>query len=203
MKTFDQWIENPAQNIDEGTFGFLNNKNADRNSHSITEFKQTPIVQPKNKEELEKIINDTIKAKGSNCDLNFIDTSLITDMSRLFMGSDFNGIISKWDVSNVTDMSGMFEESSFEGDLAEWDVSNVKDMSEMFYEAYGFNSDIANWNVSNVIYMQYMFAESGFNRNISKWNVSKNAFVYMMFDRTYLEENGTLPNWYKYHPNKN
>ena len=41
-------------------------------------------VQPKNKSELMKIIKDTIKREGNNCDLNFIDTSKITDMSELF-----------------------------------------------------------------------------------------------------------------------
>ena len=41
-------------------------------------------VQPKNKVELKKIIEDTIKEQGFNCDLNFIDTSLIKDMSDMF-----------------------------------------------------------------------------------------------------------------------
>lgn len=72
----------------------------------LNEADQT--VQPKNKKELEKIINDTIREKGPNCDLNFIDTSLITDMSRLFKSSKFNGDISKWDTSHVTNMSEMF-----------------------------------------------------------------------------------------------
>lgn len=158
-------------------------------------------VQPKTKEELEDIIENTIKEKGSNCDLNFIDTSLITDMSRLFMGSDFNGVISEWDVSNVTDMSGMFEESSFKGDLSDWDVSNVEDMSEMFWASY-FNGNLSKWNVSKVIDMRSMFAESEFNGDISGWNVSKKALLYGMFERTYLEENNNLPDWYVCHPNK-
>ena len=38
-------------------------------------------VQPKNKTELREIVEKTIKEKGLNCDLNFIDTSKITDMS--------------------------------------------------------------------------------------------------------------------------
>ena len=200
MKTFDQWIENPTQNIDESSSDLFKKKD-NSDSHRITEFKQTPTVRPKSKEELKGIIEDTMRKEGSNCDLNFIDTSLITDMSMLFSGSDFNGIISKWDVSNVTNMSEMFSESYFEGDLHEWDVSNVVDMYSMFWASY-FNSDIANWDVSKVIDMRSMFAESDFNRNISKWNVSKNALLYGMFERTYLEKNGTLPNWYKWHHNK-
>ena len=65
-------------------------------------------VQPKTKDELKKIIEDTIKEQGNNCDLNFIDTSLIKNMSGLFYKSYFNGDISQWDVSNVKDMKGMF-----------------------------------------------------------------------------------------------
>ena len=71
-------------------------------------------IQPKTKDELKKIIEYTIKEQGYNCNLNFIDTSKITDMSRLFCGSKFNGDISKWDVSNVKDMSWMFKKSHFE-----------------------------------------------------------------------------------------
>ena len=50
-------------------------------------------VQPKTKDELKKIIVDTIKEQGNNCDLNFINTSKITDMSKLFFSSEFNGDI--------------------------------------------------------------------------------------------------------------
>ena len=92
-------------------------------------------VQPKTKDELKKIIEDTIKEKGFNCDLNFIDTSLIKDMCRLFSGSKFNGDISKWNVSNVENMSYMFNCSNFNGDISKWDVSNVENMSTMFDES--------------------------------------------------------------------
>ena len=75
-------------------------------------------VQPKTKNELKKIIEDTIKEQGNKCDLNFIDTSLIKDMSRLFSGSKFNGDISKWNVSSVENMSYMFNCSNFNGDIS-------------------------------------------------------------------------------------
>jgi len=46
---------------------------------------------------------------GNDGNFNWIDTSKITDMSRLFCADEvFNGDISLWDVSNVTDMSHMF-----------------------------------------------------------------------------------------------
>ena len=52
-------------------------------------------VQPKTKNELARMIKNTIKRKGNNCDLNFIDTSKITDMPYLFEESEFNGDVSK------------------------------------------------------------------------------------------------------------
>ena len=89
-------------------------------------------VQPKTKEELKDIIEDTIVDYGYHCDLNFIDTSKITDMSCLFCYSKFNGDISKWNVSNVRNMTSMFYKSKFNGDISKWNVSNVRNMSDMF-----------------------------------------------------------------------
>ena len=104
--------------------------------------------QPKTKNELVKIINDRISENGPNCDLNDIDTSLITDMYKLFYRSTFNGDISKWDVSNVESMADMFNKSRFKGDISNWDVSNVKYMTWMF--AYSkFDGDLSKWNVDN------------------------------------------------------
>ena len=137
MKTLNTYIT-------EG--GFFKNINAE-------------IVTPENKKELIKIINDTIEKEGPNCDLNFINTSKITNMSELFRGIEFNGDISKWDVSNVTSMSGMFVNSEFNGDISEWDVSNVTFMSSMFNNSK-FDGDISNWDVSNVEYMDNIFHDS-------------------------------------------
>lgn len=101
-------------------------------------------VCPTTKEELKEIIKKTIKEKSNKCDLNFIDTSKITDMSFLFSSGDglfnaddeglnkFNGDISKWDVSNVEDMTNMFALSKFDGDISKWDVKGDCDVSNMF-----------------------------------------------------------------------
>ena len=105
--------------------------------------------QPKTKEELEQIVKDRISKEGPKCDMNDIDTSLITDMSKLFFMSDFNGDISKWDVSNVKDMNDMFNNSEFNGDVSEWNTSKVEDMSFVFANS-PFNGDISKWNTSKV-----------------------------------------------------
>ena len=50
-------------------------------------------VKPKDKDELLDIINRVVEEKGNKCDLNFLDTSLITDFSDLFSEAKFNGNI--------------------------------------------------------------------------------------------------------------
>ena len=130
--------------------------------------------------QLKDLIKICIKQFGYNCNLNWIDTSEITDMSSLFQYSHFNGDISKWDVSNVKDMHWMFWESSFDGDISSWDVSNVTDMSGMFDHS-SFKGDISLWNVSNVTNMHDMFFNSKFNGDISQWDVSKVTDMNDMF----------------------
>ena len=50
-------------------------------------------VQPKTKEQLSNIILKTIQNDGYECNLNFIDTSNVTDMSGLSDGSDADNIL--------------------------------------------------------------------------------------------------------------
>ena len=75
---------------------------------------------PKTKEELMVIVNELIKERGNEANLNDIDVSRITDMSHLFAGSKFNGDISNWDVSGVKNMRWMFWDSKFNGDISKW-----------------------------------------------------------------------------------
>ena len=185
----------------------------DKDLYKIYE-KNKPLFDSKfrkitSKRELQKIIVDTIKEEGSNCDLNWIDVSGVTDMSFLFNFTEyldysaarqfkkqypFNCDISKWDVSNVVNMDSMFcGEYEFNQDISNWDVSNVTNMEYMFCGAEKFNQPIGKWNVSNVKIFTNMFnwAES-FNQNISNWklrldadilNSSENDSIIMMFNK--------------------
>lgn len=155
-----------------------------------------PGYVPKDNYELKFIINTRIE-KNPKADLNDIDVSKVTDMSSLFVATDFHGDISKWDVSNVTDMAAMFYRSTFDGDLSDWDVSNVTNMNHMFEYCDYFNSDLSNWNVSNVTDMNCMFYGcKDFNADLSKWDVSKVEDMTDMFYHCYrLEKNP--PAWYK------
>ena len=141
------------------------------------EFKKTEVIKGRkiihaNNDNLRAIVKNEIQKQGTYiADLNHIDVSKVTYLTRLFHKSKFNGDISGWDVSNVTDMEGMFNGSKFNGNVSEWDVSNVEIMKRMFMKSK-FSGDISEWDVSNVTDMKYMFVKSVFNRDISSWDVS-------------------------------
>ena len=165
----------------------LKTENAGENEKaiSVNGIKYTPYrVQPKTKEELRNIILKTIQKDGNECDLNFIGTSLITDMSSLFKDmTQFNGKIGNWDTSKVTNMHCMFVGAkSFNQPIGNWDTSHVTDMNGMFYEAESFNQPIGNWDTSKVTIMSAMFerAES-FNQPIGNWDTSKVTDMSLMF----------------------
>ena len=88
--------------------------------------------------------NDAIDRFGH---ISLWDTSLITDMSYLFLDKeDFNDNITNWDVSSVTNMSGMFSGAlDFNQPLHSWDISSVTNMDNMFWGVYSFNRDNAPW----------------------------------------------------------
>ena len=113
---------------------FVEYLNYTNSSRRITESSSRK-VQPKTKKELIQVIKDTIEKEGYDCDLNFIDTSKITDMAELFyvdVLNKFNEDISNWDVSNVKAMTSMFRDSKFKKDISKWNVSNVEEMNNMF-----------------------------------------------------------------------
>lgn len=176
------------------------------NDNFEEKFKDGYTVQPQTKKELADIIKNTCKKKGWNCDLNFIDTSKITDMSLLFSdiptcfgGYDlekFNGDISKWNTSNVTNMFSMFDGALFfNHPLNNWDVSNVTNMRLMFSEAKSFNQPLDKWNVSKVRSMSCMFAYAiKFNQPIENWNMSNVSNMWGMFLKA-ISFNQPLAKW--------
>ena len=99
---------------------------------SLVESDPSFTFQPQDNDEFEEVVLDALDRFGAHCDLNWIDTSKVTDMHKLFYESDFNGDISEWDTSNVKDMSWMFAYSKFNGDISNWDVSRVERNHMMF-----------------------------------------------------------------------
>ena len=159
------------QQVKDIVYKIINDKNNVTDSDKNFILLLPSLTYQTTDNEIRQLVYNCIDIFGNECNLNWIDTSHVTNMEGLFYKSIFNGDISKWNVSNVIAMNKLFMLSKFNGDISQWDVSNVTDMSCMFYKS-DFNGDISNWDVSNVTNMYNMFSGSKFNSNISDWDVS-------------------------------
>ncbi len=135
--------------------------------------------KPKTREELEELV------ENESINLGDIDTSLITNMGKLFRGSnrkDFSGI-ETWDTSNVINMSEMFRKAeNFNHNINSWDTSKVEFMAGMFQDAVNFNQPLDNWDTSNVINMRSMFnGAKNFDQPLEDWDVSNVDDIYNAF----------------------
>ncbi len=131
------------------------------------------------------------------------DTSNVTDMSYMFLGSKINKPLENWNTSNVMNMKEMFWEAfEFNQKIGEksasnytaWDTSKVTDMSGMFGHQPSddlnsgnemiFNNNGNNliFNTSNVENMKNMFQNCKyFNQNLINWNTEKVTDMRNMF----------------------
>ena len=128
----------------------------------ITSNTRPATFRPTTKDELQSLIEQELERQGWDADLNFIDTSLITDMSWLFHPLYYvrNIKIDEWDVNNVTNMESMFRYcKNFNADLSSWSrrLSNVTNMSNMFFGCKEFNCDLSAWLVPNLKIKMAMF----------------------------------------------
>ena len=142
-----------------------------------------------------------LQAISKSKDMSLYITTKVTNMNNMFISSDFNGDISKWDVSNVTQMSNMFKGTTkFNGDIRSWDVSKVTDMNSMFQNAAAFNQNIGGWDVSKVINMTAMFGYAiVFDQDLSGWCVKQVQYK-SSFDFGATQWNkttGRKPDWNK------
>ena len=112
---------------------------------------------------------------AGNVDMPNWDTSLVTDMSKLFY--DCNG---GWAYCG----SVVFDSRSFNQAIGGWDTSQVTNMEYMFAGAAAFNQDIGSWNTAQVTNMMYMFNNAAaFNQAIGTWDTSQNTSMSSMFQR--------------------
>lgn len=126
---------------------------------------------PKTREELKQIIEDLIKERGKDADLNDIDISNLFTLNFTFQSLDPHNIkIDKWNTSNIKHMNGLFYHcKNFNCDLSKWDVSNVEDMYGMFNNCTKFTGEgLDNWKV-HAINMNTMFDGCNSLKNTPKW----------------------------------
>lgn len=132
--------------------------------------------------------------------LSFMDTSKVTNMSRMFKDSPLltHLDIEHFNTSSVLNMGGMFEgaESLESLDLNNWDVSKVENIEAMFAGAASLqNLKLNNWNTTNVKKMQrvFFFAMSLKDLNLSNWNTvnasTEDMFAYIELQRLTLGTN--------------
>lgn len=148
---------------------------------------------PKDKDELIKIIKDILidNKNEEYINLNDIDTSKITDFSKLFASNnDIKYIdISKWNTKNVTKMSYMFDKCKnlvSVGKLDDWNVSAVSAFTCMFNACENLEEigDISKWDVSFAENMQNMFSKCRKIKNLgdlSTWKLDKIKNISQMF----------------------
>ena len=145
--------------------------------------------RPQSNEELRQMVSDWCAGKRDELKpIEMWDTSLITDMSELFLRqTDFNDDIRGWDTSRVTNMAGMFDgASSFNRPIGSWDTSQVTSMASMFGGVFGgaeaFNQPLERWDTSRVTSMASMFyGAQSFNHPLGKWDTSRVISMKSMF----------------------
>ena len=215
----DDGIDQNCDGTDSFSPVYLSSNGITVKAHSWASFGDVGIINGK---EYVIVDRETLKSMvAQGMDYSAVCTSLITDMSEVFINSTKGKNISSWDVGNVTDMramfqsatlgvthelnlwdvskvvnmSSMFKGSNFNGYIYAWDTSKVTNMSEMFMNAAEFNQSIANWNTSSVIDMSFMFYGShSFNQNLSSWDTSNVANMSHMFHTAY-SFNQPIGNW--------
>ncbi|AZG68578.1 BspA family leucine-rich repeat surface protein [Mycoplasma struthionis] len=123
------------------------------------------------------------------------------NFAGMFLGSDFNKPIAKWNMTKAKNLSYMFGTvyhemwSAFNQDISKWNVSNVENFAGMF-SGTKFNQDISGWDVSSGKNFSYMFANGYFfNKNLNNWNVSNGKDFSNMFYETFGFDPQSTENW--------
>ena len=126
-------------------------------------YKQTDLrYHVKSKKQLLNIIVNLSQISPKDIDLNWIDISNLTDLTRLFSKvKNLNIDCSEWDTGHVEKFNYIFAFSSNTNIKANnWQFDNAKEFDGMFYMCKTINVEIdaEHWNSGNVKSMQNMFA---------------------------------------------
>lgn len=129
-------------------------------------------------------------ANIGHVDLNYIDTSEVTNLTSVFNSSKMESVdISQWDTSNVQTMNSMFQYCSSLSDIKfNFRTANLTNMGTMFDGCRNLPSiDLSMFDVSKVTDMFAIFNDcfSLASINISNWDMRSVNSVSRMFEKTY------------------
>lgn len=113
----------------------------------------------------------------ANLDLSSLNQIKPTDMSRMFMSSNFNSIdLRNIDTSNTTDMSYMFNNcSATQLHLEDFDTSNTQNFASMFGSMSSIKHlDISNFKIDSATNINFMF---GYDNYITTLDISGMDFT--------------------------
>jgi surface protein len=121
------------------------------------------------------------------------NVSNVTNMSKMFFSSNFNGDLSNWNVSKVTDFSAMFASSSFANDtIFKWDVRSGTDFTSMFASASNFTTNLRYWNITSGATLTEMFLQTD-NIEVLGNSIPAPTPEFTFFNKITILINGTNP----------
>ena len=168
--------------IENGTLGTPNNLFDDTNAEVYNKIQnQYENMEPKILTDNDRTISANIyfipvKRDGTP----LLNTSKVTNMSKMFYYCRNLTTIPLLDTSNVTDMDGMFWECTRLTTIPLLDTSNVTDMQYMFYECT-YLTTIPELNTSKVTNMGNMFDHCSNLTTIPLLDTSNVVKMYCMF----------------------
>ena len=117
------------------------------------------------------------------------------NMSYMFNSSNFNGVLTKWDVREVLTMEGMFKDAvnfndNFDPDyttfhpkldwrnaLLLWEPTKCTNFKYMFQNATKYTGKIGNWQIAEGASMTDMGTDSGLNNSFNQFANLSNPVV--------------------------
>ena len=138
------------------------------------------IILPANKPSGYKIVNLNVKGVATNGDYLTSCQDMFRNNPSLYLELDY------LDTSNVTDMSHMFRDSKATTlDLSSFDTSKVTNMNAMFFGSQATTLDLSSFDTSKVTIMYYMFDScQATTLDLSSFDTSKLTNLTNMFQNS-------------------
>ncbi len=125
-------------------------------------------------------------ANIGHVDLNYIDTSELTDLSYVLGSSKMESVdVSQWDTSNVENLNEAFYGTALKTiDLSNWNTSKVHSMNATFFDSQSLISlDLSTWKIDNLTSLNDTFRSMYEleSLNIRNWDMRNVTSMYSAF----------------------